>query len=256
MSIPTAYRTLDVRKRLRIFLEPKCRLLADRLLSRVPTRRKDYLDWLSSSEGPRRLYFLKRFKPSLPVLYGLRLRHAFSARRPACRGSRYLFVPPSPRVKARALRRHARQFGLSIFVETGTYHGDTVAAIAEQFDQCFTVELSPELWQSAALRLAPQKNVLCLHGDSSAVLPEILRQIGAPALFWLDAHASGGDTIDTGRNPLLDELAAIYAHNIKRHVILIDDARGQQVTTVTAAVPPTYRAIVRNDIIRITPAHD
>lgn len=244
---------MNIRGRFRTLLEPKCSLLADRLLSGVPARRKDYLEWISSSEGPPQLPFLKRFKPSLLVLCGLRLRHAFSEARPACRGSRYLFVPPFPRVKTRALRRYAVQFGLSIFVETGTYHGDTVAAIAEQFNQCITVELSRELWQSATLRLAPQKHIVCLHGDSGVVLPDILKQIDAPTLFWLDAHASGRETADTGKGPIFDELAAIFAHRIKKHVILIDDARGHQVAVIMATIPQTYRAVVRNDIIRITP---
>ena len=167
-----------------------CRRLADCLLLAVPFRRKGYLDWVASSEGPRSVYYLKRFKPPLPVLFGLRLRHALSAERPACRGSRYLFIPPSSRVKARALSRYAARFGLLVFVETGTYRGDTVAAIASQFDRCVTIELSEDLWKSACARLSKLSNVSCLFGNSSVLLPKILRDIDAPALFWLDAHAS------------------------------------------------------------------
>jgi len=220
-------------------------------LSRL--RRMRYLDWLASSEGPREAYFLKRFKPSPGLLYKLRLRHAFSKERPACRESRYFFIPPPPAVKVRALRRYAKTFELSIFVETGTFKGVTVAAVADLFDRCITIELSQEFWESASALFADRTNVSCLLGDSGILLPDVLLQIDKPALFWLDAHASGGDTINSGRGPIFDELAAIYAHPIKRHVILIDDARGHQVEAIIATVPSTHRVAVRNDIIRITP---
>ena len=216
-------------------------------------RRLRYLDWLASSEGPREAYFLKRFRPSPKLLYKLRLRHAFSKAWPACRESEYLFIPPSPAVKVRALRRYAKTFELSIFVETGTHIGNTVAAVADLFDRCITIELSQKFWKRASTLFADRKDVSCLLGDSGILLPEVLLQIDKPALFWLDAHASGGDTINSGRGPIFDELAAIYAHPIKKHVILIDDARGHQVEAIVATVPATHRVAVRNDIIRITP---
>jgi len=238
-----------------------CRILGD-LADRYPAaarlrraaRRRRYLTWLASSEGPREAYFLKRWRPSLGLHYALRLRHAFSKQRPRCREARDLFVPPPPAVKVRALRRYAAAFGLTTFVETGTYLGETVAAVADLFERCITIELSPELWRRASAALEPRANVSCLQGDSSDVLPKVLQRIEAPALFWLDAHASGGETVNSGRGPIFDELAAIYAHPIKGHVILIDDARGHQVEAIAASAPATHRAVVRNDIIRITPA--
>jgi hypothetical protein len=220
---------------------------------RKQRRRADYLVWLASSEGPREAYFLKRFTPSWRVLYLLRLRHAFSKARPHCRDARDFFIPPSPAVKVRALRRYANAFDLATFVETGTLAGATVATVADLFDRCFTIELSRELWERASAALANKENVSCLWGDSAVVLPEVLLQIEGPALFWLDAHASGGDTTHSGRDPIFDELSAIYAHPVKRHVVLIDDARGHDIEAILASVPPTHRAVVRNDIIRITP---
>jgi len=216
-------------------------------------QRADYLVWLASSEGPRQAYFLRRFTPSQPLLYLLRLRHLFSKVTPRCREARDLFIPPSPAVKVRALRRYAAAFNLSIFVETGTLLGETVAAVADLFDRCVTIELSRSLWERASNALASRTNVSCLWGDSSVVLPKVLLHIESPALFWLDAHASAGETTHSGRDPIFDELAAIYSHPVKRHVILIDDARGHNAEAILATVPPTHCAAVRNDIIRITP---
>ncbi len=215
--------------------------------------RLDYLVWLASSEGPREAYFLKRFTPSWRVLYFLRLRHSFSKTRRRWRVPRDFFIPPPPAVKVRALRHYATMFDLSIFVETGTFLGQTVAGVADLFDRCFTIELSRKLWERASSALASANNVSCLWGDSAVLLPEVLLQIDEPALFWLDAHASGGDTSHSARDPIFDELAAIYSHPVKRHVILIDDARGHNLDAILAGVPPTHGAAVRNDIIRITP---
>src|SRR5262249_25014210 len=221
---------------------------------RKQRQRLYYLIWLGSSEGPREAYFLKRFTPSRHLLCCLRLRHAFSKARPRCRDTPDLFIPPSPAIKVRALRHYATAFDLAIFVETGTFLCATVAAVADLFDRCFTIELSRPLWERATSTLASSKNVLCLLGDSGALLPEVLLQIEAPALFWLDAHASGGETINPERDPIFDELAAIYAHPVKSHVVLIDDARGHKVDAILESVPPTHCAVVHNDMIRITPA--
>jgi hypothetical protein len=60
-------------------------------------------------------------------------------------------------------------------------------------------------------------------------------------------------TSDTGFDPMLQELDAIYRHRVKSHVILIDDARGRE-EMVARGLPSHYRATVRNDIIRIVPA--
>ncbi len=65
------------------------------------------------------------------------------------------------------------------------------------------------------------------RGDSAEVLPALLGQIDEPCLFWLDGHYSGPKT---GRGetdtPILRELEAIFAHRVKTHVVIIDDARG------------------------------
>jgi hypothetical protein len=94
--------------------------------------------------------------------------------------------------------------------------------------------------------------VSCIHGESGVELPRVLAHVQEPVLFWLDAHPSGGQTADAGFDPILHELDAIYRHPVKRHVILIDDARGHD-EAIWKRVPPHYRAMVRNDIIRIVP---
>ncbi|MFY9745928.1 MAG: hypothetical protein WA891_00435 [Acidobacteriaceae bacterium] len=116
--------------------------------------------------------------------------------------------------------------GCRLFVETGTYAGLTTAYMANLCDHCYTVELDPALHRQAQERLADRKNITLYLGDSAQWLPAILERISEPALFWLDAHSSGGATArGTEDTPFARELDMILAHPIKNHVLLIDDAR-------------------------------
>ena len=45
-----------------------------------------------------------------------------------------------------------------------------------------------------------------------------------PALFWLDGHYSGGATANSGKSPIMDEVATILESDLE-HVLLIDDIR-------------------------------
>jgi len=120
----------------------------------------------------------------------------------------------------------AEEFACSTFVETGTYLGDTVAAMRRHFARVLSVELSPELYQDARRRFSRSRNVSLFHGDSSKVLPSMLYEIVGRALFWLDGHYSGAGTAKgISECPLSAELAAIRSLARRDHVIVIDDAR-------------------------------
>ena len=61
-----------------------------------------------------------------------------------------------------------------------------------------------------------------IKGDSSEKLPEILKSLKEPALFWLDGHYSDEITAKGDLNtPIYNELTAILNHPIKNHVILM-----------------------------------
>src|SRR5580704_3945611 len=154
-------------------------------------------------------------------------------------------------VKIRALRHYAKEYELRTFVETGTFLGNTTAAIAHLFDQCFTIELSGELHARAVERFAGQPHIICVRGDSGAAIGDILRRINQPALFWLDAHYSGEITANAGYDPVLRELSSIFAHSIKNHVVLIDDARGHQIDAIARQIPTGYALSIKNDLARI-----
>jgi hypothetical protein len=90
----------------------------------------------------------------------------------------------------------------------------------------YSIELGDELWRKAQERFRDENHIEIVHGDSSEALARILEHIREPVIFWLDAHDSRGDTV-RGKTitPIEEELEQIFNHQIKNHVILIDDAR-------------------------------
>jgi predicted O-methyltransferase YrrM len=173
-------------------------------------------------------------------------------------------LPAPPQVKQAVLRDVARAHGLRFLVETGTYLGDTAAALAPEFDALVTIELDPGLHQRARQRFAGVDKVICLHGDSGVLLPQIMARLAAPTLFWLDAHYSGPGTargeVDT---PVLAELRTILRHPSRGHVVVIDDARlfgldpayptVRQTWDLVRAERPDCAFDVAIDMVRVTP---
>lgn len=115
-----------------------------------------------------------------------------------------------------------------IFIETGTYIGETVDMILsfDMFKTIYTIELNQELYNVAVAKYAGNRRVKCLLGDSIDRLTILVDNLVEPATFWLDAHASGGLVGGkSGGSPVLDELDIIAKSPIKTHTIIIDDRR-------------------------------
>jgi hypothetical protein len=126
--------------------------------------------------------------------------------------------------KSRVVSAYAKRFGPRVLVETGTYLGSMALDVREVFAKIHTIELDPLLGSLARRRLAPFVNVHVHLGDSAALLPGLLAAIHEPALFWLDAHHSGGMTARGPlETPVRGEIHAIIAGAVDP-VVLIDDA--------------------------------
>ncbi|MCH8063595.1 MAG: hypothetical protein IH861_13960 [Chloroflexi bacterium] len=202
--------------------------------------------------------FLLRWAPSLySRLRDYRLERAHRA---WVRSGRTV---PSHVFKQTTLKEYAGRFHLDVFIETGTYLGDMVYATRNLFNEIYSIEVSPELYERSRLRFTPYKHIRILKGDSTVVLPELLRRLGRPALFWLDGHYSAGVTGKSDKEtPILEELDHIFSHHITGHVVIIDDARKftgqddyptlQQLRQFVSSKGPNYQCEVANDLIRIT----
>ena len=166
-------------------------------------------------------------------------------------------IPAPPEAKQLIVRRTAQEHGCRVLVETGTYSGDMLVANLRQFSRLVSIELDDDLWKRATTLLGGVRNVTLLHGDSAELLPGVVAELDERALFWLDAHFSGGATargnLDT---PIEAELRTILAAPTYGHVVLIDDARefGQgdypSLDVIKRLIAPR-ELIVEDDVIRI-----
>jgi len=137
-----------------------------------------------------------------------------------------------------------------------------VAAMKRRFDRIYSIEFAPELAVRAERKFAGDPHIKIFCGDSRKILPEVLAQLNAAALFWLD----GGYFIWSGKESdqqrLSAELDMILSHCFP-HIVLLDDARGlagrggiPSVSDIKAQVEgkfPNRHVRVEYDILRVTP---
>ena len=117
-----------------------------------------------------------------------------------------------------------KKMNVDVFVEGGTFKGDTAKNMGSRFRKVYTIEKSKVMFDMAKENLQGIKNIDLLKGDTREHLRTILTT-NDNILFWLDAHWSGGDTYgEEDECPLIEELQIIFEYS-KNYVILIDDAR-------------------------------
>lgn len=173
-------------------------------------------------------------------------------------------MPMPHKGKVKVLSKYIQKFKPDIFIETGTYLGQTIDKLKDNFAEVYSIELDKKLYKNAKKLFAGNKRIKILQGDSAIVLGRIIKSIKYPTLFWLDAHYSGGITAKGNKNtPVLKELTAITKNMPKGSVILIDDAREfngksdypklEVIKNFIAKKLPGYKINVEQDIIRICP---
>lgn len=121
----------------------------------------------------------------------------------------------------------ARAQDLAVAVETGTFRGASARSLAGLFDRVITIELSETLHATARESLADLDNVTLLQGASADLLGDVVREIQAPALYWLDGHwcEDAGTAGRESQCPIMEEIATIDAvSEAAGACILIDDA--------------------------------
>lgn len=142
---------------------------------------------------------------------------------------------------------------IKIFVETGTETGWMIDRVGDQFEKVCSIELDGTLHQKAIEHFQGKEYIKLLHGDSAVEIKKVLSELDEPALFWLDAHMSGA--INATNSPIMNELDAIFAHFIKNHIILIDDARHFDRQTILLirklAKINGYRFMIKDGIFRL-----
>lgn len=117
------------------------------------------------------------------------------------------------------LRWYGKTYNLKIFVETGTYTGEAIAQLKDDFDTLYSIEINPDLYKKAVERFKDESKAHLYLGNSGRVLNQLLPQIpNVPTLFWIDAHVHN-------KAPIREELEAIFRHR-NSGAILVDDLQG------------------------------
>jgi len=135
--------------------------------------------------------------------------------------------PPPGFVKHRILQEYAKRFPCDVFVETGTFRGNTVSAMSRYFGEIHSIELNPVLASRAQRIFKSDPHITIHQGDSSVILKDVLQQIGKKSvMFWLDGHYYAGvDKLVEDESPIIGELEAIRQSGVDPVVVLVDDVR-------------------------------
>ena len=110
----------------------------------------------------------------------------------------------------------------SVFVETGTNVGSTLAFIARTYPQisCYSCEPDNAAYSMADAQIRNYENASLFHGTSMNFIQHLIKNesqiFSETSLFWLDAHGYGFEW------PLKDEIEFITRY-FKTAYILIDD---------------------------------
>lgn len=118
-----------------------------------------------------------------------------------------------------------KQYNIDTFVETGTFKGRTSLWASNHFKKVITIENSRTIFDKTSDKYKHIKNIDFLYGHSKNHLKNIVFNLNEVAIFWLDAHWSGGETYGINDEcPLIEEIKIINSTKLN-HIILIDDAR-------------------------------
>ena len=144
------------------------------------------------------------------------------------------FSSPSPEfVKHQVIKKYNLQ--KSLWIETGTYYGDTTKILSDIAEKVISIELDKRLYDLAVKKFENSKKINVINGESQNLLEDILKNESYKNLcLFLDAHTcldhitnklvSKNETLET---PIIIELNIIenYIKKFNNVNILIDDIR-------------------------------
>jgi len=145
------------------------------------------------------------------------------------------FQPPSPEfIKHRIIKNNNLEN--SLWIETGTYYGETTRILSEISSKTISIEADKQLYNLSRKKLANLSNVEIVLGNSKEILPNIINSNLKydNICFYLDAHLCHDHLKDVktfgnedSATPIRMELSYIENSfkNFKKINILIDDIR-------------------------------
>ena len=145
------------------------------------------------------------------------------------------FLPPSPdSIKHQVLINN--NYSDSLWIETGTYYGETTKLLSKISKKTISIEADKELFETSKKKLKNLKNVELFNGKSEDVLNKLISENldFKNICIYLDAHLCQDhlkniQTFGSEDNatPILKELEIIkkYYGKFEKFNVLIDDIR-------------------------------
>tara|TARA_Y100000389_G_scaffold202955_1_gene249874 strand:- start:276 stop:845 length:570 start_codon:yes stop_codon:yes gene_type:complete len=113
-----------------------------------------------------------------------------------------------------------------IFVETGTFMGETIFSMSNKFKELHTIEIKKEYYDNVKRINNTNSNINFYLGDSSIEIINICKNIKNNTVFFLDGHWSAGNTGKGNKDcPIYEELDGIMNSLTHKAIIIIDDVR-------------------------------
>jgi len=135
------------------------------------------------------------------------------------------FAAPSPHfIKQTCLQRNATPN--AIWIETGTYLGETTEFLSAHSTMVYSIEPEPALYLNAVKKFESFNNVQIINGLSEEVFLTLLPKLSGDINLWLDGHYSAGITFKGPKDtPIVDELNCISNNksNFEKVSVFIDD---------------------------------
>jgi hypothetical protein len=136
--------------------------------------------------------------------------------------------PAPSAVKRAVFKRYCLEN--AIWVETGTYLGETAKFLASKTKARYVYSLEPSkaLFDFSSQRLRRIKNLEIINSSSELGLESVIHKVAGKINFWLDGHNSGDITfMGSQSSPIEIELEVIKRsiQNFEGVVIFIDDVR-------------------------------
>ena len=145
------------------------------------------------------------------------------------------FSSPSPEfVKHEIIKKN--NLNNSLWIETGTYYGDTTNLLSNISSEVISIEADKRLFELAVKKFQNTKNIKIINGRSQSVLEEILKnnENHKNLCLYLDAHLCMDHLTKTPtfkeenlETPIMVELNIIenYLKKFDKVNILVDDIR-------------------------------
>lgn len=118
---------------------------------------------------------------------------------------------------------------IQVFIETGTYKGETTRLASKYFNKVYTMEIKKELYDESKKIGKEQNcaNITYFLGDSVEILKVLIPMVKESSIYFLDAHISGMDSGFNGKQcvPLIEELNIIVKNLEHPSIFIIDDLR-------------------------------